>query len=225
MNAEGDIGATLSCFGYGYKVKVVINGVPAKVKGGRSETMRLFNQESELAKQVPPEMRNLFILKPGENRIEVEFTREGAGNSGLTVSLEAEGYPAPVFLLHSRSQASGKVEGKFALAPTAPETFRPVYFSDEGENKGAFVYLSSMEATVTPVLNGQKQMTLAGMPGAIPLTGVRAGMNELIVNYQADPAATKELKLAVVTPEWVKFLSRKITDKSAKQETFSFTVR
>ncbi len=155
MNGQGDIGAILSCFGYGYKVKVVINGVPTKVKGGQSETMRLLNQDSELAKQVPPEMKSLFILKPGENQIQVEFTREGANNPGLTVSLELEGYPAPVFLLYSKSKASGKVDGKFGLAPKAPQNFRPVYFSDEGENKSAFVYVSSMEATVTPVLNGQ----------------------------------------------------------------------
>lgn len=224
MNGEGDIQATLSCFGYGYKVKIVINGIPTKVKGGQSETMRVFNQDNELANQVPPEMKSLFILKPRENQIAVEFTREGTNNPGLEISLEVEGYPAPVFLLHSKSKASGKVDSKFGLAPKAPETFRPVYFSDAGENKGAFVYLSSTQATVTPVLNGQKQMTLAGMPGAIPLAGVRAGQNELIVNYQADPAATKELKFAVVTPEWVKFLSRKITDKSPKQETFTFTI-
>ena len=223
MNGQGDIGATLSCFGYGYKVKIVINGLPAKVKGGQSETMRLFNQDNELARQVPPEMKSLFILKPGENQIAVEFTREGTNNPGLEISLEVEGYPAPVFLLHSKSKAAGKVESKFGLAPKAPESFRPVYFSDAGENKGAFVYLSSTQATVTPVLNGQKQMTL-GMPGAAPLAGVRAGKNELVVNYQADPATTKELKFAVVTPEWVKFLTRKITDKSPKQETFSFTL-
>ena len=222
MNGEGDIGATLSCFGYGYKVKVVINGVPAKVKGGQSESMRLFDRDSELAKQVPPEMKNLFILKPGENQIAVEFIRENTNNPGLDISLEAEGYPAPVFLLHSKSQASGKAESKFGLAPKPPENFRPVYFSDEGENKGAFVYLSSTEVTMTPVLNGQQQMTVAGMPGAIPLAGVRAGKNELIVNYKADPAAAKEVKFAVVTPEWVKFLTRKITDKSPKQETFTF---
>ena len=223
MNGQGDIGVNLSCFGYGYKVKIVINGVPTKVKGGQSETMNLFNQDSEMAKQVPPEMKSLFILKPGENQIAVEFARESTNNPGLEISLEVEGYPAPVFLLHSKSKAAGKVESKFGLAPKAPENFRPVYFGDEGENKSSFVYLSSSGATLTPVLNGQRQMTL-GTPGAVPLAGVRAGKNELVVNYQANPATTKELKFAVVTPEWVKFLTRKITDKSPKQETFTFIV-
>jgi hypothetical protein len=224
MNGEGDIGAMLSCFGYGYQVKVAINGVATKVKGGRSESMRLFSQDSELAKEVPPEMKNLFVLKPGENQIAVEFTRESTNNPGLTLSLEVEGYPAPVFLLFSKNQAAGKAEGRFALAPKAPENFRPVYFGDEGENKGAFVHLSSSGVTLTPVLNGQQQMTVAGMPSAIPLTGVRAGKNELIVKYQADPATTKEVEFAVVTPEGAKFLKRKVTDKSPKQETFTFNV-
>jgi hypothetical protein len=222
MNGQGDIGVVLSCFGYGYKVKVAINGVATKVKGGQSETMQLFSRDSEMARQVPPEMKNLFILKPGENQIAVEYTRESTGNPGLTVSLEVEDYPAPVFLLFSKNQAAGKAEGKFALAPKAPENFRPLHFSDEGENKGAFVHLSSSEVTMTPVLNGRQQMTVAGMPGSIPLAGVQAGKNELIVKYEADPAAAKEVKFAVVTPEGAKFLTRKITDKSPKHETFTF---
>lgn len=68
-------------------------------------------------------------------------------------------------------------------------------------------------------------MTLGGTPGLVPLENVKAGKNELVVKYQADPAETRELRFAVVTPEGAKFLVRKITDKSAKEETFSFTVQ
>jgi hypothetical protein len=215
----------LSCFGYGYKVKVVVNGVDINVKGGKSESKRLFNQDNALAKQVPPEMKNLFVLKRDENQIQVEFTRERTDNTGLTLSLQPEEYPAPVFFLYSKSKASGKVESKFTVEAKAPQDFLPVYVSDEGVNKSAFVAVTSESATVAPVLNGEEQMTLAGISGVVPLVGVRAGKNELVVKYQADPAETKELRFAVVTPEGAKFLVRKIANKSPREEAFSFTVQ
>jgi len=223
VNAPTDIGAILSCFGYGYKVKVVINGVLLNVKGGGSEALRLFNQDNELAKQVAPHMKSLFVLKPGENQIQVEFTRERTDNTGLTVSLHPEGYPAPVFVLYSKSKASGKAESTFTVQAQAPQDFQPVYVSDAGINKSAFVAVTTENATVTPILNGEPQMTLAGLSGLVPLEGVRTGKNELVVKYQADPAETKELRFAVVTPEGAKFLVRKITDSSPKEEAFSFT--
>jgi hypothetical protein len=225
VQEQGGMEATLDCFGYGYKVKVVVNGVDVNVKGGKSESKRLFDRNNPLVKEVPPEMKNLFILKLGENQIQVEFTKQGTERDKLTLSLQPEGYPAPVFVLHSKSKAAAKVESKFTVEAKAPGEFRPVYVSDEGENKSALVALTTMNATLTPFLNGQEQMTLAGMPGLVPLENVKAGKNELVVKYQADPAETRELRFAVVTPEGAKFLVRKITDKSAKEETFSFTVQ
>ena len=58
VNAQADMELILSCFGYGYKVKVVINGLLQQVKGGKSESLRLFNQDHELASQVPPDMKS-----------------------------------------------------------------------------------------------------------------------------------------------------------------------
>jgi hypothetical protein len=225
VQEQGSMEATLDCFGYGYKVKVVVNGVDVNVKGGKSEVKRLFDRNNPLIKEVPPEMKNLFILKPGENQIQVEFTKQGKERDKLTLSLHPAGYPAPVFALYSKSKPAGRVESKFTVQAKAPGDFRPVYVSDEGENKSAFVAVTTMNATLTPFLNGQQQMTLAGMPGLVPLENVKAGKNELVVKYQADPADTPELRFAVVTPEGAKFLVRKITDKFAKEETFSFTVQ
>jgi hypothetical protein len=225
VQEQGGMEATLDCFGYGYQVKVLVNGVDVSVKGGKSESKRLFDRNNPLVKEVPPQMKNLFILKPGENQIQVEFTKQGTGRDKLTLSLQPEGYPAPVFVLYSKSKPSGKVESKFTVEAKAPADFRPVYVTDEGENRSAFVAVTTMNATVTPYLNGEEQMTLAGMPGLVPLENVKAGKNELVVQYQADPAETQELRFAVVTPEGAKFLVRKITDGSAKEETFSFTVQ
>ena len=225
MNPDNDLMAVLSCFGYGYKVSVVINGVPTSIKGGKSESMRLFNQDNEMAKSAAPEMKKLFILKPGTNQIQIEFKKEGGANDKLTLSLELEAYPAPVFLLYSAKKPSGKVTTSVILQKAVPQNFKPVFISDEGENRSAFIHVSTMDATVTPILNGVKGMTLAGMPGSIPLEGQKPGKNELVVKYKADPSSTKELRFAVITPEGAQFITKKITDPSEKEERFSFSAK
>jgi len=225
MNPDNDLMAVLSCFGYGYKVSVVINGVPTSIKGGKSESMRLFNQDNEMAKSAAPEMKKLFILKPGANQIQIEFKKEGSANDKLTLSLELEAYPAPVFLLYSAKKPSGEVNTSVILQKAAPQNFKPVFISDEGENRSAFVHVSTMDATVTPILNGVTGMTLAGMPGSIPLEGQKPGKNELVVKYKADPSSTKELRFAVIAPEGAQFITKKITDQSEKEERFSFNAK
>jgi hypothetical protein len=225
MNPDNDLMAVLSCFGYGYKVSVVINGVPTSIKGGKSESMRLFNQDNEMARSAAPEMKKLFILKPGTNQIQIEFKKEGSANDKLTLSLELEAYPAPVFLLYSAKKPSGKVTTSVILQKAVPQNFKPVFISDEGENRSAFIHVSTMDATVTPILNGVKGMTLAGMPGSIPLEGQKPGKNELVVKYKADPSSTKELRFAVITPEGAQFITKKITDPSEKEERFSFSAK
>jgi len=225
MNPDNDLMAVLSCFGYGYKVSVVINGVPTSIKGGKSESMRLFNQDNEMAKSASPEMKKLFILKPGANQIQIEFKKEGGANDRLTLSLELEACPAPVFLLYSAKKPSGKVNTSVILQKAIPQNFKPVFISDEGENRSAFVHVSTMDATVTPILNGVTGMTLAGMPGSIPLEGQKPGKNELVVKYKADPSSTKELRFAVIAPEGAQFITKKITDPSEKEERFSFNAK
>jgi hypothetical protein len=225
MNPGNELMAVLSCFGYGYTVSVAINGVPTSIKGGKSESMRLFNQDNEMAKNASPEMKKLFILKPNANQIQIEFKKEGGANDKLTLSLELEGYPAPVFLLYSAKKPLGKVNTSVVLQKAVPQNFKPVYISDEGENRSAFIHVSTMDATVTPILNGIKGMTLAGMPGSIPLEGQKPGKNELIVKYKADPSSTKELRFAVITPEGARFITKKITDPSEKEERFSFNAK
>jgi hypothetical protein len=170
-------------------------------------------------------MKKLFILRPGANQIQVEFKKEGTANDKLTLSLELEDYPAPVFLLYSAKRPSGTVNTSVILQKAVPQNFKPAFISDEGENKSVFVHVSTMEATVTPILNNVKGMTLAGMPGSIPLDGVKPGKNELVIKYAANPSVTKELRFAIITPEGAQFITRKITDPAVKEEKFSFTVK
>jgi hypothetical protein len=224
--AKGDIDAILSCFSYGYTAKVVINGRDTGIKGGKSESSRLFNQDHPMSKEAPPEMRDrFFLLKEGENQIQVEFTKQGGQPSDLLLSLELDGYPAPVFLVSSKSKASAKIEKKVILQKEVPPDFKPIYVSDAEEGRSGFIHVSTMGTTVEPILNGQPEMTLVGMSGSIPLGNIKPGKNELEIRYQSNPAQAKELKFAIVTPEWTKFLTRQIKDKSAKAEKFTFTAK
>jgi hypothetical protein len=226
MEKPKEIEAALSCFGYGYQAKVVINGRDTGVKGGRSESIRLFAQDNKMAKEAPPETRDrYFVLKEGENQIQVDFTKQGSGNDTLSISLAIEGYPAPVFLLHSKSKATGKVEKKLILGKSTPKDFKPVYVSDAEESRSAFVYVSTLGATVQAVLNGQTQHTLAGMSGSIPLENIKLGENELVIHYKGDPAQAKELRFAIITPQWTQFFVRTTTDSSERTEKFTFAAK
>jgi len=226
MEKPKELEAALSCFGYGYQAKVVINGQDTGIRGGRSESMRLFAQNNKMAKEVPPETRSrYFILREGENRIQVDFTKQGSGDDTLSISLEVEGYPAPIFLLHSKSKAAGKVEGKLILERGIPKDFRPVYVADAEESRSAFIHVSTMGATVQAVLNGQTQHILAGTSGSIFLQNIKPGENELVITYKGNPAQGKELRFAIITPQWTQFFVRKTSDSSERTEKFTFAAK
>ena len=124
--------AVLAVMGYGYTVKVSINGVDTGVKGGKSENRRLFNQDHEMAKQALPAIRaQNFVLKPGENRIAVEYAKTDQKSSDtLEIKLELEGYPAPIFHLQSKTKASGKIEKQFVVQKPAPKDFKPIAINE-----------------------------------------------------------------------------------------------
>lgn len=130
--ASEDTMAALSCFGYGYKVKVLVNGADIGVAGGMSEGKRLFTTDSAMASQAPPEMRKkIFVLKKGENKISVEYTKQSKDKyDHLDISLQMEGYPAPLFSLKSSSKPSGKVEKSFVVSDVPTADFKPVVVTD-----------------------------------------------------------------------------------------------
>ena len=222
MANDKGIAGTVSCWGYGYVVKMLVNGKDIGMSGGKSEGKRLFSKEHEMYAEAPPEIRDrLFILKEGANEIEVEFSKaSGKAEDYLQISVELADCPAPVFLLHSRSKASAKIKCSVTMQAKVPSDFRPVFISDQGENRVAFVHVGTMNSTLTPALNGKEGMTLSGMPGQVVLENVKPGKNELSVRYKGEPG--EELGFAVVSPEWAKFFVRKISDNAEKTETFAF---
>ncbi len=220
---KNDISAVLLCLGYGYKAKVLVNGTNIGITGGKSESKRLFAHDSSLVSKASSDQKKLFCLKEGKNKVVVEFTKTSkGGNNRLEILLAMEEYPAPLFFLHSVTKSSGKAEKIIDIHEKAPPNFKPVFVSDK-EGKSVLVYVGSMDCTITPILNGQSGMTLAGMPGGIVMENVQFGKNELSLRYAGDAGA--ELKLTVITPEGIKMVVRKLKDSSEKIETFTFTAK
>lgn len=102
-----EINASISSMGYGYQVKVLINGIDIGVKGRQSESKRLFNMDHPMRSQATPEMQaQLFVLKPGENTIHIEFQKTGTPEDQLTLEIYLGDTPAPAVLFKT-TDASG----------------------------------------------------------------------------------------------------------------------
>jgi hypothetical protein len=83
-----DLAAVLEVMAYGYEVTVKINGTDVGIKGGKSESTRLFGADDPEMADLPPEMKRLACLKPGKNQIEVDYKRgPGDDSTGLTIEL------------------------------------------------------------------------------------------------------------------------------------------
>ena len=129
--AEPELNAVLSVMGYGYSVKVLVNGADTGITGGKSQSMRLFNKGHPWLAKAPPEARSrYFVLVPGINEVAVEFTREPKTDNQLTVELQAEGYPAPLLEVTHRQTATGRHVVKLQIEPKAPKDFKPVIITD-----------------------------------------------------------------------------------------------
>ena len=110
MGKSEEINAVLSCWGYGYKVKMLVNGTDVGVKGGMSESKRLFDKNNEMAAQATPDIRKKnFILVNGPNTISIEYSKNGANPADrVEITLEVENYPDLLCLTFSIDKAVGK---------------------------------------------------------------------------------------------------------------------
>ncbi len=131
MSGNEAINAVLSCWGYGYKVKMLVNGTDIGIKGGMSESKRLFDKNNEMAAQATPDIRKQnFVLVNGRNTISVEFKKEGSDPvDRVEVTLEVENYSAPVFKMVTK-KPSGKIEKTFTIQNPVPADFKTVTVTD-----------------------------------------------------------------------------------------------
>ena len=129
--AEAEVAAVLSVMGYGHTVTVLVNGADTGITGGKSQSMRLFSKGHPWSAKATPDMRaRNFVLVPGPNILTIEFTRDPKSSDRLTIELEAEGYPAPLFKLSNQEKASGRHVVKVQIEPKAPQGFKPLVISD-----------------------------------------------------------------------------------------------
>ena len=129
--AEAELNAVLSVMGYGHKVTVLVNGVDVGVSGGKSQSMRLFNKGHPWSAKASPQMRaRNFVLVPGENEFVIEFSREPGSKDRLTITLEAEGYPGPLFDVSNTGRGSDRHVLKVRIEPKPPKGFKPIVISE-----------------------------------------------------------------------------------------------
>lgn len=115
MAETQDINASVSSMGYGFEVTVTFNGVNIGMKGGQSESMRLFSKDHSMLQEAPPEMRSrLFVLQPGENSLHLEWKKTGQESDKLTFEIYLEGKEEP-FLSYSTADKEGAFDKTFSL--------------------------------------------------------------------------------------------------------------
>ncbi len=86
-----DLMAAIDVMAYGYEVAVSINGIDIGVKGGKSESKRLFGKNHSMASQLPEQMKNLACLKSAENELKIVYKRlKEEGSTGLTIAVKSE---------------------------------------------------------------------------------------------------------------------------------------
>ena len=129
---DSDVEAILSVMGYGYSVKVLVNGVDTGVQGGKSESKRFFGKGHPMMQQAAPAVRaRHFLLQPGANEIAIEYSKtDPKASDRLEITLEAEGYPTPLLQLVNREKASDQVSVSVQIQKTAPAGFKPVLIGE-----------------------------------------------------------------------------------------------
>ena len=86
-----DLAGAIEVMAYGYNVVVLINGVDIGIKGGKSESKRLFGTDHSMMSELPEEMKKLACLKVGANEIRVDYQGlQDVDSTGMTIELRSE---------------------------------------------------------------------------------------------------------------------------------------
>ncbi len=111
--------AGLDVMAYGYEVTVIINGTDLGIKGGKSESLRLFGMGSPTAEGLPPEFKRLACLKEGQNEIIVRYKKlPDAKMPSLTINLSTEEQfkkGEHLFYVENLEEDSGEIRETFTL--------------------------------------------------------------------------------------------------------------
>ncbi len=109
-----DLAGAIEVMAYGYNVIVLINGVDIGIRGGKSESKRLFGRDHSMVSKLPEEMKNLACLKAGVNEIQVDYQRlQDVDSTGMTVELRSEQqFGTDECLFHFREEPDENYESK-----------------------------------------------------------------------------------------------------------------
>jgi hypothetical protein len=73
---EPELQVAFSVMGYGYSVKVLVNGADTGVQGGKSESKGLFTKGHAMMAKAPPNVRaSHALLRAGANDIAIEYSK------------------------------------------------------------------------------------------------------------------------------------------------------
>lgn len=85
-----DLNAILTVLARGYNVTITINGIDIGVRGGKSESIKLFSQGSPMVSALPEDMKNQVCLQEGENLLFASYERlDDTASNELTIELVA----------------------------------------------------------------------------------------------------------------------------------------
>ena len=192
-----------------YDVQLKINGKP--VGKGDLSGLKIFNEEhpfKDQLKDMPPfvQDRIAFVLKEGENTIEIKFDRRTQNfnpprkfSFGLTSSIEY----IPFYYVSSEKE-SGTITSKFNLKFKKDKSEKEKVTL--GNKDAAFIYSQRMDIFQAN-LNGKNLMYFGGTGGLTDLQLIK-GTNTLEVNYV--PGSEGEISYYIQTPNFTKKVIKKI---------------
>ena len=109
-----DLAGAIEVMAYGYNVVVLINGVDIGIKGGKSESKRLFGTDHSMMSKLSEDMKNLACLKAGANEIRVDYQRlQDVDEPPLTIDFRSEEqFGTDECLFHFRGEPNENYESK-----------------------------------------------------------------------------------------------------------------
>jgi hypothetical protein len=70
-----DLNAILTVLAQGYDVTIEINGIDTGIRGGKSESLKLFGMQSPMVPFLPGDMKNQICLQDGKNTLTAHCKR------------------------------------------------------------------------------------------------------------------------------------------------------
>ena len=197
-----NLSAVLNSDIYGYEITCIINGHDIGITGGKSESLRQFDESTGKRSFDSSDRQIYSTLHMGHNSVRITYRRKLPKELfDLNITFEVFGYQAPLFYAHVTDADHGSFEGTFDIDPVPAKTFRPVYFTDEDPARSGFLFADQdapATGSYTASLNGGHEHGEFGRPSLpAPLHGFHAGANQLAVTYETKGGP---IRLFVVGP-------------------------